>query len=100
MPTTAPSNVKDLGPVPTLSELTDISYLAEGGANVVYRVSIRYPTPPPSLLEFYGEGTPPPTEIEDCEEYGGVERVDLSIFDSKFRFVESVPSPTLRNTTG
>ena len=50
--------------IPSISEDTGLTYLAEGAANIVYRFEIRHPTPTPSRLEEYGEGTPPPTEIE------------------------------------
>ncbi len=50
--------------IPSISEDTGLTYLAEGAANIVYRFDIRRNTPPPSQLEEYGDGTPPPTEIE------------------------------------
>jgi inositol-pentakisphosphate 2-kinase len=57
--------------IPSISGDTGLTYLAEGAANIVYRFEIRHPTPPPSQLEEYGEGTPPPTEIEsDFDEKG------------------------------
>jgi len=65
---------------PVFPEDAGISYLNEGAANIVYRISIRYPTPQPSQLEEYGDNTPPPTEIEVLEDN---KQVDLSVFDSK-----------------
>jgi hypothetical protein len=65
---------------PVFPENAGISYLNEGAANIVYRISIRYPTPQPSQLEEYGDNTPPPTEIEVLEDK---KQVDLNIFDSK-----------------
>lgn len=58
--------------VPVLPDNVVLTYLNEGAANVVYRISIpssRPRTPQPSALEEYGEGTPPPSEIdpEDLE---------------------------------
>lgn len=68
--------------IPSISGDTRLTYLAEGAANIVYRFEIRHPTPPPSQLEEYGEGTPPPTEIEcDFDEKGdGFER--SGVFES------------------
>ncbi|TVY55479.1 Inositol-pentakisphosphate 2-kinase [Lachnellula cervina] len=54
--------------VPALPQNTELTYLAEGAANIVYRISIRPLTPEPTLLEQYGTGTPPPTEIEPEDE--------------------------------
>jgi hypothetical protein len=50
-----------------LPEDTVFHYLAEGAANSVYRISIppRTSTPEPSVVEEYGDGTPPPSIIED-----------------------------------
>lgn len=68
--------------VPSVPSNADISYLAEGGANIVYRISIPDPSPPPSITEEYGDGTPPPTEIEDADEkHASI--AALSVFDSK-----------------
>ncbi|MCJ1473086.1 hypothetical protein MMC13_001736 [Lambiella insularis] len=46
-----------------------LSFLAEGGANIVYRMHLRPSTPPSSSAflssdDEYGHGTPPPTEID------------------------------------
>ena len=78
-------SVEDIGPTPTLPPNTIVSYLAEGAANIVYRISVsRDPTPEPSLLDEYGDGTPPPTEIELIDRWPGREDgQDLSIFDGK-----------------
>ena len=53
------------GGLPTFPEETGFHYLAEGGANIVYRISIPTPTPEPSVVEEYGDGTPPPSIIDD-----------------------------------
>lgn len=42
-----------------------LQYLAEGGANVVYRITLPISDVPPSEIEYYGDSTPPPAEIED-----------------------------------
>ncbi|CAG8976767.1 hypothetical protein HYALB_00008425 [Hymenoscyphus albidus] len=71
-------------PIPTLPSKAALVYLGEGAANVVYRISVPYPTPPPSQVEEYGEGTPPPTdiEIEDPDE-PIASASDVKIFDNK-----------------
>ena len=53
------------GDLPTFPEKTDFHYLAEGGANIVYRISIHPRTPEQSVVEEYGDGTPPPSIIDD-----------------------------------
>jgi inositol-pentakisphosphate 2-kinase len=63
-----------------LYPVTSASYLNEGAANIVYRLDIRGPTPPATLLEEYGEGTPPPTEVE-FEEFEE-KQTQLKVFDS------------------
>lgn len=70
--------------IPILPINTAITYWGEGAANIVYRISVPFPTPPPSQVEEYGEGTPPPTEIE-FEELDGqpISASDLRIFDRK-----------------
>ncbi|KAH8704175.1 inositol-pentakisphosphate 2-kinase-domain-containing protein [Talaromyces proteolyticus] len=46
-----------------------LQYLAEGGANIVYRIALPpIFNVPPSEIEYYGDITPPPTEIEDSLE--------------------------------
>jgi len=69
------------GDHPVLPEDTGISYLAEGAANIVYRICIRYPTPEPSLLDTYGDGTPPPSEIEETN--GDRTPIWLQVFESE-----------------
>jgi hypothetical protein len=59
--------------VPALPQNTGLTYLAEGAANIVYRINIRLRTPKPrtpepSVLEQYGPETPPPTDIEPEDE--------------------------------
>ncbi|KAF4618386.1 hypothetical protein G7Y89_g14918 [Cudoniella acicularis] len=68
--------------IPVLPDDTGIQYLGEGAANIVYHISVRYPTPPPSLIEEYGDGTPPPSEIEDVEDRAS-RAAALHIFDNK-----------------
>ncbi|RDL37420.1 uncharacterized protein BP5553_04853 [Venustampulla echinocandica] len=68
--------------VPAIPENTGISYLAEGGANIVYRISVPDPSPPPSVIEEYGDDTPPPTEINDVEEKIASVAA-LNVFDNK-----------------
>ncbi|CAL3968432.1 unnamed protein product [Diplocarpon coronariae] len=63
--------------VPSLPQNIVIQYIAEGAANIVYRVSAAPLNADPrvSELEQYGEGTPPPSEID----------IDQSLFfDSSF----------------
>lgn len=54
-----PDSISDL---PTGIQL---QFLAEGGANVVYRIVLPATDLSTTELEYYGDGTPPPTEIED-----------------------------------
>ncbi|TVY30740.1 Inositol-pentakisphosphate 2-kinase, partial [Lachnellula hyalina] len=69
-------------PPPILPHSTELTYLAEGAANIVYRISIQPLTPESSLLEQYGPGTPPPTDIEPGDE--DEDEVEyLNVFDSK-----------------
>ncbi|OKL58867.1 hypothetical protein UA08_05944 [Talaromyces atroroseus] len=58
--------------IPELSEDLQLEYLAEGGANIVYRIFLPPSAPcaketilQPSEVEYYGNATPPPTEVED-----------------------------------
>ncbi|TVY32354.1 Inositol-pentakisphosphate 2-kinase, partial [Lachnellula occidentalis] len=78
--------------VPALPSNTELTYLAEGAANIVYRISIQPRTPKPSLLEQYGPGTPPPTDIEPEAE--DEQEVDyLNLFDSKLlRLRKNLPT--------
>lgn len=39
-------------------------YLAEGAANIVFRISLPPGTPEETVLETYDDTTPPPSEIE------------------------------------
>ncbi|CRG83152.1 Inositol-pentakisphosphate 2-kinase [Talaromyces islandicus] len=48
---------------------TQLQYLAEGGANVVYRITPPPSEVPPSEIEYYGDNTPPPAEIEDSFQF-------------------------------
>jgi hypothetical protein len=64
------------GDIPVLPDDIGTSYLAEGAANIVYKISIRPGTPQESLLDSYGEGTPPPEEIDTGPQW-------LGAFDSK-----------------
>lgn len=60
---------------PVLPANCSLEYLNEGAANIVYRVIIQQSTPPSSVIDEYGDDTPPPTEIEPVED-----SVDLEIF--------------------
>jgi inositol-pentakisphosphate 2-kinase len=42
----------------------EFQYVAEGAANIVYRILLRPRTPPGSVLDEFGDGTPPPSSIE------------------------------------
>lgn len=50
---------------PDLPKDAQLQYLAEGGANMVYRITLPLSDVPPSEIEYYGDSTPPPAEIED-----------------------------------
>lgn len=65
--------------VPFVPEETQLVYLAEGAANIVYIFPPRYPFTKPTLLEEYSSTTPPPSIIEDDDDY----EQDLDVFDSK-----------------
>jgi hypothetical protein len=71
---------------PFLTVDLGLSYLNEGAANIVYRFSKRQSTPEPSLIEEYGVGTPPPSEIESEISLDG-ENLEkyFHTFDSKYR---------------
>lgn len=69
--------------IPVLPANAELTYLGEGAANIVYRISIPQPqpgTPRPTELEEYGEGTPPPSEIEFDDYKGG----DAVVFESMY----------------
>ena len=69
--------------IPVLPANAELTYLGEGAANIVYRISIPQPqpgTPQPTELEEYGEGTPPPSEIEFDDYKGG----DVGVFESMY----------------
>jgi hypothetical protein len=68
--------------IPVLPLRTGISYLGEGAANIVYRISVPYPTPASSEIDEYGDDTPPPTEIEEPD-YLKQSSAGLQIFESK-----------------
>lgn len=56
--------------LPELSPTIKLEYLAEGGANIVYRIILpiaeeQVLEPQPSEIPHYGASTPPPTEIDD-----------------------------------
>jgi inositol-pentakisphosphate 2-kinase len=69
------------GDYPVLPEDTGIYYYSEGAANIVYRISVPWPTPPPTAVEEYGDGTPPPSEIEEADKNPANHY--LQIFDCK-----------------
>lgn len=61
---------RDLNSIPELPEDIQLEYLAEGGANIVYRILISTPSHSevallPSETGYYGNATPPPTEVEE-----------------------------------
>lgn len=71
--------------IPVLPATCDLSYLDEGAANIVYRVSVQPTTPGIASLEMYEDGTPPPTELEFEED------PISQVLDSKFAvLVDSV----------
>ncbi|KAK2625407.1 hypothetical protein QTJ16_004719 [Diplocarpon rosae] len=68
--------------IPSLPENTIIQYIAEGAANIVYRVTVAAPQdadPQVSELEQYGEGTPPPSELDTDQRTSG----DFSFIENK-----------------
>ncbi len=67
---------------PVLPTGATFDYLDEGAANIVYRFHLRYPTPEPSELEEYGDGTPPPTEVE--ERAYKLTANELAVFEGTF----------------
>ncbi|KAE9367959.1 hypothetical protein N431DRAFT_349172 [Stipitochalara longipes BDJ] len=79
--------------IPTIPEGTTFTYLNEGAANIVYRIQVRSPSPQPSLLEEYGEGTPPPSEIESDIDVENRNVVDLQLFENKLlRLRKNLPT--------
>ena len=70
--------------IPTIPNGTQFTYLNEGAANIVYRIQVTS-SPQPSLLEEYGEGTPPPSEIESDIDAGNRNDMDVHTFESKCR---------------
>ncbi|KAF3915961.1 hypothetical protein AA313_de0207120 [Arthrobotrys entomopaga] len=68
-------------PIPILPEELTLQYVAEGAANVIWRISLpQAPTPPPTLKEEYSTSTPPPSEIDpDAEISGESDDVNLQI---------------------
>ncbi|MCJ1405900.1 Inositol-pentakisphosphate 2-kinase [Xylographa trunciseda] len=51
--------------LPSLPPSTHLTFLAEGAANIVYRISLPPSTPPLSVITpSYSASTPPPSEIE------------------------------------
>lgn len=52
--------------VPVLPDGLALKYVAEGAANVIWRISLPYEqlTPPPTVIEEYSETTPPPSDID------------------------------------
>ncbi|KAE8447134.1 hypothetical protein EG329_011118 [Mollisiaceae sp. DMI_Dod_QoI] len=72
--------------IPVVPEDTQLVYLAEGAANVVYRIFPSYTsrtvTPQPAFIEEYSDTTPPPSIIETDDE-DDEENTDLDIFDKK-----------------
>ncbi|MCJ1390070.1 Inositol-pentakisphosphate 2-kinase [Xylographa bjoerkii] len=55
--------------LPSLPPSTRLTFLAEGAANIVYRISSAPATPPlEAATPFYSSSTPPPSEIESPSE--------------------------------
>lgn len=50
--------------IPVIPLNAELVYMAEGAANIVYRIHFPHSTPEPTDLNEYGSGTPPPTDIE------------------------------------
>uniref|UniRef100_A0AAV9U5A6 Inositol-pentakisphosphate 2-kinase n=1 Tax=Orbilia blumenaviensis TaxID=1796055 RepID=A0AAV9U5A6_9PEZI len=52
--------------VPVLPDGLALKYVAEGAANVIWRISLpdEQLTPPPTVIEEYSESTPPPSEVD------------------------------------
>lgn len=50
--------------VPVLPEDAKLVFVAEGAANIVYKIILPPGTPQESLLDDYEDGTPQPTEID------------------------------------
>ncbi|PMD40870.1 hypothetical protein L207DRAFT_346892 [Hyaloscypha variabilis F] len=89
--------------IPSIPHGTRFTYLNEGAANIVYRIQVTPSSPQPSLLDEYGDGTPPPSEIEsdiDVENHNGV---DLQLFENKLlRLRKQLPTtlPVARSQEG
>ena len=69
--------------IPSIPHGTQFTYLNEGAANIVYRIQVTSSSPQPSLLDEYGEGTPPPSEIESDIDVENRNGVDLQLFESQ-----------------
>jgi inositol-pentakisphosphate 2-kinase len=64
--------VSNFDSLPELSPDIKLEYLAEGGANIVYRIILPIAEEhvlrlQPSEIPHYGSSTPPPTEIDDID---------------------------------
>jgi hypothetical protein len=69
--------------IPIVPDSTSFSYLNEGAANIVYKISDRDLTPASSVLDQYGDGTPPPSEVDpDTDRYQ--DKIE-QLFDGKYR---------------
>jgi inositol-pentakisphosphate 2-kinase len=74
------------GDHPILPNDAVAKYLAEGAANIVYRLCVPPGTPLQCSLEIYGDGTPPPSEIDPDPLY-------LSAFENKLlRLRKNLPT--------
>ena len=69
--------------IPSIPHGTRFTYLNEGAANIVYRIQVTSSSPQPSLLDEYGEGTPPPSEIESDIDVENRNGMDLQLFESQ-----------------
>ncbi|KAK6497957.1 Inositol-pentakisphosphate 2-kinase [Arthrobotrys conoides] len=58
--------------VPVLPDGLALKYVAEGAANVIWRISLpdEQLTPPPTVIEEYSGSTPPPSELDTDVDIG------------------------------
>jgi hypothetical protein len=81
--------------IPRIPQSACCVYLNEGAANIVYTIEVTVPTPPGSILEAYGPGTPPPEAIEshldqascldhELDDPKDLEAVESTYFSSPF----------------
>lgn len=78
--------ISDFNSIPEIGADVRLEYLAEGGANIVYRISLPSQDNKelqPSEIPYYGSSTPPPTEIEDELAMTADMDTDIDIFTGK-----------------